>query len=157
MRTLQRRLVRVAAAAAVAVIGCGGVLVGPTLAAIISDSAFADADWSATVLLTTNGATDTAAQVTTGGNPGAFRFMTHTMPPAVGSGPLQKTQIWVFHEYLPTSYDPAAQGAIASLDYAEDRIQEAPPFPNAMIAGRPALMQGSEVYSHDPAGGGLRI
>ena len=72
----------------------------------VSDDQFNDADWFATVYAVSGGATQTVAQHATGGNPGAFRYMTHTMPAPGG--------VYIFHRYVADAYDPSAQGAITS-------------------------------------------
>src|SRR5438128_9661314 len=97
---------------------------GAQAAVIFSDGTFNDADWAATVYIPTNGASQSAAQQTSGGNPGSYRRMVHNEPPAP-SGP---TDIEVFHRYLVASYQPAVSGAIQSLSYSEDHIEYNPPF-----------------------------
>jgi hypothetical protein len=57
---------------------------------------------------------ETAEQRTSGGNPGAYRHMTHYW----GSG----TQVFVFHLNNNAIYDPSAQGAIVSINYSADII-----------------------------------
>ena len=99
----------------------------------IADGDFASVDWLATVSKTTGGATQTVTQANSGGNPGAYRSMTHTLP-----GP---SSIVVIHQYLGMSYDPSTQGAIDFVDYSEDRIQFNAPFSGAAIGARPALLQ----------------
>src|SRR5215831_5747758 len=88
------------------------------------DGTFSPADWSATIV-STDGATHSVSQSTTGGNPGEYRFMQHVLP----SG----RSIGVVHQYLAGVYDPSTSGAIDALDYREDRIEFNPPFPGAAI------------------------
>lgn len=79
------------------------------------DTEFAPADWvvSATSVPAASGATHDESQVATGGNPGAYRTMTHRVPAGPGS-------LSVLHASTMASYDPASQGAILVIDYAED-------------------------------------
>ncbi len=110
---------------------------------IISDTEFAPSNWTATVTLSTNGATQSATQVATGGNPDAYRRMTHNLPAAVPG----ITDISVAHQFLGASYDPSIQGQIDSIDYAEDQIEFLPPFSGAAIGAAPALFQDGIRYA----------
>ncbi len=105
---------------------------------IIADSEFASADWTPIVTKTTGGASQSVSQSGSGGNPGAYRAMIHSLPP--------NSNIVVVHEFLGTSYDPSAQGAIATLDYTEDHKEFNPPFTGAAIGAKPALRQGGVWY-----------
>ncbi len=105
---------------------------------IISDSTFNDSDWTATVAASTGGSSQTALQNASGGNPGAYRFMTHTLP--------GHSSIAVVHFFQPETYTPSTQGAITSLDYSEDRIQFNPPFNGAAIGATPLLEQGGVFF-----------
>lgn len=102
---------------------------------VVSDSEFAPSDWTVTVIHATNGANGSATQATTGGNPGAFRDLMHTMPSPSG--------LWLFHRFHASTYDPAVQGAIATLDYSEDQRM----LGAGVVATRPALLQDGVVYS----------
>ena len=73
----------------------------------------------------TGGATHTVTNSATGGNLGGYRQMTHTEP--------SPSNIGVLHSFTGSTYDPATQGAIRHLHYAEDRIQINPPFNGAAI------------------------
>lgn len=86
------------------------------------DSEMADADW---VIRSEGGsppglASHTFGQETSGGNPGAYRQMTHVTPVDPAGGPV--TSISVIHERSSWVYDPASQGAIESIDLEMDRI-----------------------------------
>ena len=63
-------------------------------ATTLSDTAFDTADWSTTVIKANNNSSEGVLQETTGGNPGAFRKMDHTMP-----GGRSDTFLWVFPLY----------------------------------------------------------
>lgn len=58
----------------------------------------------------------TEEQLASGGNPGAFRRMTVQVAP--NSGVSNVSHLWVV-----SHYDPTVQGAIRSVDYAEDCVQ----------------------------------
>lgn len=110
----------------------------PTLWAVdFADTTFNNSDWSSTVLDATAGTTTSAVQQGAGGNPGAFRRMTHNLPGVSAA--------YVFHEYLPASYNLAA-GPITLIDYSEDHIEFNPPFGGAKIGWAAALRQGGTVY-----------
>src|SRR6185503_19247797 len=48
-------------------------------AVTVADGTFADVDWTITSFSSGSGGTSTAAQVATGGNPGAYRNVTDTL------------------------------------------------------------------------------
>jgi hypothetical protein len=79
------------------------------------DTEFSPADWTVSAIATpaASSATHDEQQVATGGNPGAFRTMTHRMPSGAGS-------LSILNASTTASYDPASQGAIYVIDYAED-------------------------------------
>lgn len=112
-----------------------GIAVPSQGAMVFSDQAFGEADWEAIDLNVDVGNTFSANQQAGGGNPGAFRRMTHTIPVS-GS-------VVIFHKYLGGTYDPSVDGAIDHLDYQEDRIQISSA---AAVVGRPALIQDGVVY-----------
>jgi hypothetical protein len=105
---------------------------------IILDQTFNSADWTVSIVGGTGGATQAVAQIATGGNPGNYRQMAHNLPAA--------SNITVWHTYNAVAYDPATQGAIASIDYSEDRIELSPPFAGAAIGGAFILQQGSGTW-----------
>ncbi len=104
----------------------------------VADSEFAPADWMPIVTKTTGGASQSVSQSGSGGNPGAYRAMIHSLPP--------NSNIVVVHEFLGASYDPAVQGAISTLDYREDHKEFNPPFAGAAIGAKPALRQAGVWY-----------
>lgn len=106
---------------------------------VVSDPNFAASDWSATVYFTSGGgATHGESAPGSGGNPGAFRSMTHAIPPSSSFG--------VLHEFLPYTYSPSVSGPLDSLTYSEDRVEFNPPFAGAAIGANPALVQGGVAY-----------
>jgi hypothetical protein len=84
---------------------------------VFEDSEFALADWAVAAISepATNGPTHVEEQATSGGNPGAYRKTTITMPP----GP---TRLLVFDTLQSASYDPAAQGAVYRITFTQDYI-----------------------------------
>lgn len=87
----------------------------PAHAVTFSDTSFANANWTAEILTYPHSdpsATFAAGQVSTGGDPGAYRQTTHNY-----TGPSQS--ITVGHLGVGDIYDPAG-GAITRLDYAFD-------------------------------------
>jgi hypothetical protein len=81
---------------------------------VFEDREFLPADWSAVVLEEIGrGSTYGEERVDAGGNPGAYRRITHRM--VVGEGALT-----VIHMARAAVYDPAQQGAIHVIDFSED-------------------------------------
>lgn len=104
------------------------------------EGAFADADWTTSVYQNGNGGTLSAAQQTSGGNPGAYRVVTLVVNPGPPGG---RSNIFSFHWHTPSRYDPAANGAIASIDYSEDAL--GPGVAAAMV-----VRQGGNVFFASP-------
>jgi hypothetical protein len=87
----------------------------PAQAATFFDGTFNDADWTRIVNITEgpfSSFEETASQSLSGGNPGAFRSMTHTWG--------NNTAARIYHFNVNAIYDPAVEGAIASIDYSAD-------------------------------------
>jgi hypothetical protein len=105
-----------------------------------SDGEFTVVDWALAVTSTTGGATQSTTRSTLDGNPTAYRRTVHIMP--------VNSSIRVAHVYQHF-YDPAASGAITSVDHQEDRRQEVPPFVGAVITSTPLVVQGG-VYYYGP-------
>jgi hypothetical protein len=118
-------------------------LAGPAMAQIVvpfTDATFPDANWSALKVFDTTpgqGATFTAMQVSTGGNPGPFRYTRHNF--------CQGTMI-VAHLTSAAVYDPSTQGAIASISAAFDLIHLNAP-PGQAVAYGILLLQGEAYYT----------
>ena len=115
---------------------------------IFSDTTFASADWLAesgpTWLLfgqrpSNQGTSFTAMQEATGGSGGgAYRFMTHSLPP--------NSSMAVAHINLLATYDPQGQGAVSEVAYREDNIVFEPPFPGAAAGVAVLLRQAGQDY-----------
>ena len=107
------------------------------------DTDFSPADWTATAIAGpfSTGAGHTADQRLSGGNPGAYRHMTFTLP----VGPSDDT---VVHLYRLGQYVPSLQGAIHVIDYSED-CRDVPVGTGTQYAAftRLALQQGSRLYA----------
>lgn len=101
------------------------------------DDDFNEADWTLIVTESNGGASQTASQALSGGNPGAYRYMTHGLP-----SPSFISIVHVFNAI----YDPAVSGPIDSIDYREDRIQLNPPHPNAAIGALGFVFQNGRYY-----------
>lgn len=85
------------------------------------DATFNNSDWSASELRDTTPANTfvfTGTQLLTGGNPGSYRQVTQASVSGIG----ENVSIVAGHVYLPGSFDPATDGAIASISYAMDGI-----------------------------------
>jgi hypothetical protein len=82
---------------------------------VFQDGDFQPTGWRVSALSTPPNSTaaHTEDRMASGGNPDAFRRMTHTLP-----GVLQS--LGVLHLSDSAVYDPAASGAIHVVDYAED-------------------------------------
>jgi hypothetical protein len=93
----------------------GTLLVSSLPAVVFSDGEFDPADWSASAIANPalTGPTHSEDRSATGGLPGAFRHMVHTMT----AGP---SSLRVFNTKASAIYDPQALGAIHAIDYAED-------------------------------------
>jgi hypothetical protein len=118
-------------------------------AEVIFDATFHDSDWSRTAVLRAgpDSFTQLAEQVTDGGNPGAFRKMTHSW----GGG----TSVAVFHIFENRSYDPGTMGAIASFDYSEDGIVLPGSLTGGLVGRAIALLQDGILYSGGEQAGGF--
>lgn len=81
-----------------------------------SDGTFADVDWDVTVFFTMGpGGVVDAQQVTSGGNPGAYRKITNT----VYSAP-PYAYVVGFHRFISAVYDPSGVSPLLSVDFTED-------------------------------------
>ena len=114
---------------------------GPVV--IISDGTFNDEDWTIFQVESVGGTSHTVQQAPTGGNPDAFRSMTHNLPP---QPPDTLAEIMVTHLYLGNSYDPGLQGAIDHIDYAEDGKMLSLPWPDAHSITYLALVQANRLF-----------
>lgn len=99
----------------------GRLAVSATPGLVFRDTEFSAADWTATPVAFGSAPAPEHSEESpaSGGNPGAFRRMVIQIPPQSGVGR-------VFYTSLVAAYDPATQGAIRLIDYAEDGISLQP-------------------------------
>jgi len=125
------------------------VMLGATTPAIAGTVAFLDgtfvpSDWELIHITDVmSGAFAQASQVTTGGNPDAYRLVHHELPPAPPGGSIA---VYAFHGKVDATFDPSTQGTLLAIDWQMDFRETAPPFPGAAMAFGPALRQGGIVY-----------
>lgn len=119
----------------------------PAVALIFFDSEFNDRDWSLAVSTTGAGGTIGAMQVAMGGHSGAFRQIRADLN-AVDPGSFDRSTVLGVHLRLGATYDPGVQGAIASLDYADDTIvlDTSPGFSDRILATGPVLVQNGNLF-----------
>jgi hypothetical protein len=96
---------------------------------VLQDDEFLAASWLASPVPGDTGAVPVHLEESpaTGGNPGPFRKMTFQVP--AGNGNAR-----VFYSSLPSTYDPATQGAVYVIDYSEDCIDLVPGFPGSSLS-----------------------
>lgn len=104
-----------------------------------SDGTFNPANWTASKVVDTTGgsATFSEAQVLTGGNPGAYRQVTHTFGPG---------SIGVFNLLNGAVYNPSTQGAIKSLSTSFDLLTVQAAFPGGAVEYNLVLFQNNTFY-----------
>ncbi len=106
---------------------------------VLHDDFTSGSQWTETFTTTgSNPPTKSVSNPSTGGNPGGYRRMSHTLPAT--------SSISVLHTYTGGTYDPAASGAIRYIHYYEDRIQFNPPFNGAAIGTTFRAFQGAGSY-----------
>jgi hypothetical protein len=95
----------------------GHLAVSASPGIVFEDGEFLPADWLVSSLPDPGQVpfVHTEEQTPEGGNPGAFRKMVFQVPPGAGSSRL-------IYSSRSATYDPASQGAIYVIDYAEDCI-----------------------------------
>jgi hypothetical protein len=114
----------------------------PVAAQTASDGTFVDANWALTQFTAGNGGSGTAAQMLSGGNPGAFRNVTDALNAAP---PGSQTIVLSTSIYSLFTYNPAVSGGIASVNYTEDAACTGGCFGQGQSTG-PALSQGGNLY-----------
>lgn len=110
-------------------------------AVTVSDSTFADVDWTITSFSSGSGGTSSAAQVASGGNPGSFRNVTDQLN---GGGVV--SVVSGVNIYGPFTYTPSVSGTIGSIDYSEDAACTSGCFGQGQSTG-PALLQNGNYYT----------
>jgi hypothetical protein len=109
----------------------------------LSDSEFAPSDWTVTVVETLgNGGSGTATQITSGGNPDAYRRVHETV-----NGTGANSLVRLFHAFVAQPYDPGTSGPVASIAMYVDSKHSNPPFPGSSgQAVTAAIHQNGVVY-----------
>lgn len=102
----------------------------------ISDSTFADANWTLTQFPGGNGGGVFATQLMIAGDPYRVVVNTVSVPPA---------RILGTHIYNAFTYDPSVSGAIGTIDYFEDAACISFCFGQGQWTG-PAVLQGGKLY-----------
>lgn len=128
---------RVAAALSLLFFGAVAAAANPPPPVVLLDTEFVDGDWSAQPFFNNGGAV-TQQRSVTGGNPDAYRFMTHDLPPS--------SSLSVFHRYEAAAYDPSTQGAIGGISVSFDDIEIQPPFVGAAIGQLFVVWQGDAYF-----------
>jgi len=103
-----------------------------------------DSGWSYIDFECDEGGSSVVSNVSSGGNPRAYRKVVSTMNAGSGS----KRRILTFNWKSDAIYDPRTQGAILSIDYSEDAIS----FTSRGAAFGMALRQDGKVYYHNYGG-----
>lgn len=109
-------------------------------ATIVSDSTFADADWSFSQFTSGNGGSAVAGQVSQSGN-----FLRSVADTVNAAAPATVSTIYNASIYTPFTYTPTVSGAIATIDYAENSICLSGCFGDGHSTG-PAILQNGKVY-----------
>jgi hypothetical protein len=110
----------------------------PGAVVIFSEGTFNPGDWSESSIQPTGGATAASVQISTDGNPDAYRRMTHVLP--------APSHVLIAHTYLPRVYDPKTGGAIDHIDYSEDQIEFSPPWNGAAIGWGVCIVQDGRIF-----------
>lgn len=111
---------------------------------VYSDSTFASADWETLDMANLcEGGSVTAWQVVEGGNPGAFRYVSHSISAPISSCP---SVAWRFHRCTGATFDAGRQGAILSLDWSCDFREIVPFGPGAKMDFGPAIRQDGQIF-----------
>jgi hypothetical protein len=99
---------------------------------VFQDTEFLSADWSVAVFSQpqSGGPTHVEEQAVTGGNPGPFRKTAIVMP----AGP---STLYVFDTFAAAAYDPALQGPLYVVDFAQDCLR----LPGTLGAGPTLLLE----------------
>lgn len=108
----------------------------------ITDNTYRLIDWKISGEIKGSG-TFTVSQMSTGGNPGAFRFMSYGLPPVPANDLYVVT---VNHIFRNNIYAPAIDGEILALDYSEDGIILSFPYPDTASTTQPLLEQNGRLF-----------
>ena len=132
------------------------LLVSSLPAVVFEDGDFQTLDWSASAIAdpvqdpVQNGPTHTEVRSATGGLPGAFRQMVHTLT----AGP---SRLRVFNSKASAVYDPQALGAIHAIDYREDCNRLSATSPSLGVESYPTIEQAGRRYVSNRGRGCLSL
>jgi hypothetical protein len=117
------------------------LLVSSRPAVVFEDGDFQAGDWSVIAITdpALNGPTHTEDRSATGGLPGAFRHMVHTLT----AGP---SSLRVFNTKASAIYNPQVQGAIHAIDYREDCDRVSATSASLEVLSYPTLEQAGRHY-----------
>jgi hypothetical protein len=108
---------------------------------VVREGEFADSDWMVTAVVTPaqNGPAFTVSRESSGGIPGAFLSMSYVFDVPQGS-------VRLYHESLPSSYDPAALGAVNALDFSFNCVKLTSSATGAFAYVIPMIRQGGRRF-----------
>lgn len=115
---------------------------------VFQDGEFQASNWTAVAIAdpAQNGPTHVEEQATSGGNPGAYRRMEHTLTQGAIS-------LRVLNIATTAIYDPTTQGAIYTIDFAEDCLVANGGASMASVESRPLIEQNGRRYMPFLTGG----
>jgi hypothetical protein len=119
----------------------------PSDAIIFGDGSFQLSLWEISAQITGN-ASYTASRQQSGGNPDAFLFMSHRLPPVTGDDLFNR--VAVTYIYQAFTHRPTIDGRITSIDYEEDGIILSFPVPDAFSTTIPVLQQNGRLFRAEP-------
>jgi len=128
--------------AVLAASNAGTLLVSSMPAVVFADGEFDPADWSASAIASPaqDGPTHAEDRSASGGLPGAYRHMVHTMT----AGP---SSLRVFNARASAIYDPQALGAIHAIDHAEDCSRLSATSPSFDVGSYATIEQAGRRYA----------
>jgi len=110
------------------------------------DPEFEDADWVVEEEQTSGPIRATYRRELAGGNPDAYRAMTHDFEDDDGAEAIR-----TFQRYVPATYDPGAAGAIESIDFGID-VRTDRQIGNGFLVFQAGAHFRAAYALHDPAG-----
>jgi hypothetical protein len=117
----------------------------PVATEIFEDDFSVGSEWTTETITQEGTASQMVMQQASGGNPGGFRRMTHTLGPPPGVS--MASFVWVAHLYTGGTYDPVGSGAVCALVYREDQIDQSNPI---QVMWGVVVMQGGVKFIHRP-------
>jgi hypothetical protein len=118
----------------------GNLAVSSAPAVVFEDGEFATTGWAVAASSTPSGPSNVALSASSGGNPDGFFLLTHVM----SAGPSRQL---LFAASSSATYDPAAQGAIVSIDYNSDCLLMLPNPSNHSVQPTLLIEQGDRRFA----------